>query len=143
MKKFRNFLRQPRGFLSAAILPLFFVQSGCPNLITIFDPPAPPNQSCPVNAPLTLDARKCAVVEKPCSGSADWQRGDTFSITGTGTTGMPSVLISFDDGLTSNEIRLNDNFMRRVCQRPRAASTYINARASYEYTSQNNAGIGN
>jgi hypothetical protein len=128
MKEFRNFLRQPRYFLSVGILPLLVFTTRCPD----FFPPPPP-ATCQNAEPITMDARKCVIIESSCASVPDWQAGDTFSI-------RFSTINYF--GLVINEIRSGNSLMRRLCQSPFYTENSLNGIATYDYTYQNSSWAG-
>jgi len=81
------------------------------------------------------------IIESSCVGFADWQPGDTLSITDSARNNNPF------DGFNSlnleiSEARSNNSLMRRICQSPSINVNYLTGRATYQYTAQNNSGEG-
>jgi hypothetical protein len=126
MNKLRNFLRQPRFFLSIVLLPLLAGIGDCP---VIFQPLPEPNVSCQTNRPLALFARKCAVVEPLCFATSSWRQGDTFDIIGSAINDTDSLAFNRLE-LHSNFISSGETFMRRVCQSPYFKENYTGGRAN-------------
>jgi hypothetical protein len=132
MKKFGNFLRQPRFFLSLIVFPLLLSFAGCPG---------PPTRTCQRDINLTLAARKCAVVEPPCDGFGNWQPGDTLLITQSSSGNSPLSKLN-PLNLYTSEIYSGDTLMKRVCQHPLHGELIPNGRAFFQYTFQDSYGEG-
>lgn len=132
MKKICNILRLPRFFLSVVVLPLFFITTRCPDIFT--PPPQPQILNCPIL--LTMAARRCVKVEPPCTPSANWQPGDTLSITASQQAAPPfDVFNSLH--LNFQTISSGNTLMGLVCQGSQELVNYQTGNALFQYTVQN------